>query len=170
MKNRLPSGAIILLPLADSEAPEKSELTLRGSRSRAEKLYHFLKLIRPVYYQSKEPRCETQWPAKKYICLPFAKDWQWKDSRTEYYSSKTFQGIKCCIKVGSISIWFLSLFFPNKWMRTQLKLDFAISDSISQRVNVQNWDEVIASFLLKFIVLHLSSVLTFSLSLSVLPT
>lgn len=108
MKNRLPSGAIILLPLADSEAPGKSELTLRGSSSPAEKLYHFLKLISPVYYQSQEPHSETQRPAKKYICLPFVKDWQWKDSRTEYYSPKTFQGIKCCIKVGSKRLIFVT--------------------------------------------------------------
>lgn len=54
LKNRFPSRAIILLPLADSEAPGKSELTLRGgSSSPAEKLDHFLKLISPVYYQSK---------------------------------------------------------------------------------------------------------------------
>lgn len=98
LKNRLPSAAIILLPLADSEAPGKSEPTLTGSSSPAEKLYHFLKLISPEYYESKEPHSETQWPAKKYICLPFVRDWQWKDSRTEYYSTKTFQGIKCCIK------------------------------------------------------------------------
>lgn len=53
LKNRFPSRAIILLPLADSEAPGKSELTLRGgSSSPAEKLDHFLKLISPVYYQS----------------------------------------------------------------------------------------------------------------------
>lgn len=73
MKNRLPSAAIILLPLADSEAPGKSEPTLTGSSSPAEKLYHFLKLISPEYYESKEPHSETQWPAKKYICLPFVR-------------------------------------------------------------------------------------------------
>lgn len=117
-----------MLPLADSEAPGKSELTLTGSSSPAEKLDHFLELISPVYYQSKETRSETQWPAKKYICLPFVKDWQRKNSRAEYYSTKTFQGIKCCTKVGSERLIFVTAtsVIPKQSDR-KLKLDLTTS-------------------------------------------
>lgn len=95
-----------MLPLADREAPGKSELTLTGRSSPAEKLYRLLKLISPVYYQSKEPHCETQRPAKKYICLSLARDWQWK-GRVSFRPEK-FQGIKCCSRVRPECLTFVT--------------------------------------------------------------
>lgn len=61
---------------SDRQAPGKSEEVFRLSRSPGGKVYRFLKLISPVHDQSEE----IQQLAKKYICLPFVKDSQWKET------------------------------------------------------------------------------------------